>query len=410
MSLRTPAPAQHLAVRTPPAVVTRWAALSWWVRALALFGASRIVTTAFFLLVSAFAMPGSREGVHPTLGALAMSWDGQWYWSVAVYGYGYPGLTDAAGAVQQNDWAFLPLYPMLVKLLALGDVQGWAALAPLVSLAFGFGCAVLLALLLRPHLGSGRADFAVAVFACSPLSFVLQMAYAESMGLFLLLAALCLIDRDRYWSAIPVALALAFTRPGVLALALTVGLRLVTRLWRARRDGPMPTTEWAGALVLGAAATAAGLAWTVVVGVATGRPDAYLQTETAWRSLWMGPVPFELVTPWAFVAKFLLGPVLGPVTLVVLAIGFVLMLLSRPVRALGTTNRLWVVSYAAYLVAVFFPQSSILRLLMPMAPLAGAVVPRSTGVRALVLLVCLAAQALWMWCVLGLPQTYWAVP
>lgn len=409
MSTRTAA--LHAAVPPPPTGLRlRWAAVPWWGRALIVFGASRAVTTVFLLIVAALAQPGSREGVHPSLGALAMSWDGAWYWSVAYYGYGYPGLTDAAGAVQQNNWAFLPLYPLLVKVLALGDVQAWPAVAPLVSVAFGFGCVVLLALLLRPHLGPRRADFAVAVFACSPLSFVLQMAYAESMGLFLLLAALCLIDRYRYWTALPIAVALAFTRPGVLALALTVAGHLAVRLWRARRSDPIPPAQWSGAIVLVVVSVAAGLAWTVIVGVATGRPDAYLQTEAAWRSLWMGDAPFALVTPWFFAAGFWFGAVAGPIVLVAVLGGFAALLLVPAVRRLGVLNRLWLASYGLYLVAVFFPQSSIFRLLMPMASLTGAVTPRSTTARGLVLTGCLGVQALWLWCVLGLPQVYWAVP
>lgn len=408
MSTRTTA--LHAASPQPTGPRPPWVAVPWWGRALLVFAASRVVSTGFFLIVGALAQPGSREGVHPSLGTLAMSWDGAWYWSVAYYGYGYPGLTDAAGAVQQNNWAFLPLYPTLVKVLALGDVQAWPAVAPLVSVAFGFGCAVLLALLLRPHVGTRRAGFAVAVFACSPLSFVLQMAYAESMGLFLLLAALCLIDRNRYWTALPVAVALAFTRPGVLALALAVAAHLAVRLWRARRADPIPSLQWSGAIVFVVVAVAAGLAWTVIVGVATGRPDAYLQTEAAWRSLWMGDAPFALVTPWFFAAGFWFGPVVGPIVLAAVLAGFAALLLVPPVRRLGMLNWMWLASYGLYLVAVFFPQSSIFRLLMPMAPLAGAVTPRSTPVRGLVVIACLGLQALWMWCVLGLPQVYWAVP
>lgn len=402
--------ALHAAVRPQSGLQLRWAGVPWWGRALLVFGASRVVTTAFLLFVASFAQPGSRAGVRPSLGALAMSWDGVWYWSVAFFGYGYPGLTDAGGAVQQNNWAFLPLYPTLVKALALGDVQAWPRIAPLVSVAFGFGCAVLLGLLLRSHLGPRRAGFAVAIFACSPLSFILQIAYAESMGLFLLLAALCLIDRNRYWTAIPVAVALAFTRPGVLALALAVAAHLALRLWRSRRADPVPPLQWSGAIVLVVVAFAAGLAWTVIVGVATGEPDAYLRTEAAWRSLWMGDAPYALVTPWFFAAGFWFGPVVGPIVLVAVLAGFVVLLFVPPVRRLGSLNRLWIASYGVYLVAVFFPQSSIFRLLMPMAPLTGAVAPRSTIGRGLVLVGCLAAQGLWMWCVLGLPQVYWAVP
>ena len=49
----------------------------------------------------------------------------------------------------------------------------------------------------------------------------------------------------------------------------------------------------------------------------------------------------------------------------------------------GVDVRFWLASYALYLLAVFFPQSSTFRLLVPMFPLLGVVaqprLPRSTG-------------------------------
>jgi hypothetical protein len=43
------------------------------------------------------------------------------------------------------------------------------------------------------------------------------------------------------------------------------------------------------------------------------------------------------------------------------------------VRRLGPEMRLWSASYVLYLLVVFFPQSSIFRLLLPLAPLYGAI-------------------------------------
>ena len=46
----------------------------------------------------------------------------------------------------------------------------------------------------------------------------------------------------------------------------------------------------------------------------------------------------------------------------------------------------------------------------PLAPLAGAVAPRTVPARILVLLVSLALQALWLWVCYGPVQAYWTVP
>ena len=72
---------------------------------------------------------------------------------------------------------------------------------------------------------------------------------------------------------------------------------------------------------------------------------------------------------------------------------------GRPVRAL-----------VLYLLAVFFPQSSTFRLLMPLSPLWGAVVPRSRGYRFAVLLLCLTGQWVWIYHVYALGNTFWQVP
>ena len=246
-----------------------------------------------------------------------------------------------------------------------------------------------------------------------------QATYAESLGLALLLGALLLVDRGRPLAAVPVALALAFTRPGVLALALAVGLHLLLRLMRARRGGPpVPAADVVGSAVLAGVAATAGFAWTGIAALATGRADAYFATEGAWRALWMPDGSITLFQPWWFAADFwadrVVGPAasvwVGPLVLVVLVGGFVAAMLSPPVRRLGPTIRLWAASYALYLLAVFFPQSSVFRLLMPMAPLAGAITPRSVPARAAVLVGSVALQALWLWVCYGPVQDFWTVP
>ncbi|HEV7623784.1 MAG TPA: hypothetical protein VGO26_06580 [Amnibacterium sp.] len=396
-----------------------WARTPWWGRALAIFAASRVVTTVLYLWVATQGTSASRAGPHPDLVTLASAWDGQWYWYVAVHGYPAVLPVTTSGAVDTNQWAFLPLYPYLVKLLSLGVTAAWPPVAVLVSLAAGFVAAVLLSLLLRPRIGPGRADFAVSLFAFSPLAFVLQAAYAESLGLALLLGALCLVERHRYGSAVPVVVALAFTRPDALPFALAVGAHLLLRI-RAARAGSavLPRPELVGGVVLTAVSVVAGFAWTWIAAAATGVPDAYLRTEAAWRALWMGDVSFSIATPWFFAAHFwaalLVGEPLagavGAVLLVLLLGGVAVFLLTPAVRRLGPLIRLWAASYLLYLLAVFFPQSSLFRLLMPLAPLSGAVVPRRWPARAVLLLTCIALQGLWLWCTYGPFQVYWSVP
>ena len=392
--------------------------LPWWVAALVIFAASRVVTTALMIWVQSQATPQSRAGADPSLLDLASAWDGQWYWFIAQNGYPSVLPLTASGAVDTNQWAFLPVYPYLAKVLTFG-VLDWRIAALAISVAAGFGAAVVLAALLLPRIGRSRALFAVALLSCSPLAFMFQTTYAESLGLLLLLGALLLVDRGRYLAAVPVALVLAFTRPGVLALALAVGLVLVLRFVQARRGGPpLPPRALAAGVLLAGVAAVAGFAWSGIAALATGRGDAYFATEGAWRALWMPDSSITFFTSWWFAADFWAeralgasGAVPGAVLLLVVVIGgFVALLLSPPVRRLGPTTRLWAASYALYLLAVFFPQSSVFRLLMPMAPLVGAITPRSVPARAAVLIVSVALQGLWLWVCYGPFQLYWTVP
>jgi hypothetical protein len=94
---------------------------------------------------------------------------------------------------------------------------------------------------------------------------------------------------------------------------------------------------------------------------------------------------------------------------IALVAGFAAFLLSPWVRRLGVDLRLWMAAYALYLLAVFFPQSSTFRLLVPLAPGLGALaVPRSRIWRAALVALGIAGQVAWLhiaWWVDGLDFT-----
>jgi len=81
------------------------------------------------------------------------------------------------------------------------------------------------------------------------------------------------------------------------------------------------------------------------------------------------------------------------------------------VERLSVNMRLWLASYAIYLLAVFFPQSSTFRLLMPLFPALGALaVPRSKIYRIGLVLVCIAGQVGWMTIAWGVDGRDWTPP
>ena len=100
--------------------------------------------------------------------------------------------------------------------------------------------------------------------------------------------------------------------------------------------------------------------------------QAYTKTETVWRGHDL--VPFK---PWFDTGILLFGPVLGVLAPFVFVALFALLMMCRPVRALGTELRLWCVCYMGYLLVFLHPQTSTFRMLLPLFPLAlsAALVP-----------------------------------
>jgi hypothetical protein len=107
-----------------------------------------------------------------------------------------------------------------------------------------------------------------------------------------------------------------------------------------------------------------------------------------------------------------LGEVTGYIVLAASIVGVAALLLFEPhVRRMGAETRLWSASYLVYLLAVFFPQSSVFRLLLPLSPLWGAVaMPRATSWRVGVVCACLLGQWWWIYNMYALGNTYWQIP
>ncbi|MBS1905678.1 MAG: hypothetical protein JST33_03725 [Actinobacteria bacterium] len=392
-----------------------------WAGILAIYIGARVVTTLLLLAATGLSSaPHSRFHADPSLAAYVSGWDAQWYWYISVYGYPTTLPLGADGHVTQNSWAFLPLYSWVSQVVGLPfGAVGWPVGAVLVSLAAGYLCCLVLFRMMRGRIGRMAAIWTVVFFAAGPLGALFQVGYAEVLNMLFLLLALDALARRRYVRLYPLIVLMGFTRPGVLAFALMLGLMLVLR-WIRRRTDPLTRREILHYLGLGVLGVVAGFAWQVIAGIATGVPNAYVETELSWRGFWMPQTspatfsPFEgWLTAMPYWAKLLgLPGWLGLALLAVIVVLFAAVLLFGPgVRRLGPEIRLFSASYALYLLAVFFPQSSTLRLLFPLAPLWGAVGwRRSWWLRTAVLLVCLGLQWMWIANVYGLADTFWRVP
>ncbi|ARC58461.1 hypothetical protein AS850_15345 [Frondihabitans sp. 762G35] len=360
-------------VPSPSRLLTLASRVPTWAAVLGIYAASRVFSTVLLFIVYRIAAshPGQYADGYVDGGrgtgffGFSNVWDGAYYTSIAQHGYPHVLPISASGAVEPNSWAFLPFFPWTVRILA--QITGWdtGAVAAGVATIFGALAALMLHRFLRLRVDALGALWGTTFFCFGAMAFVLQVGYAESMFLFFCFTGMWALLTRRYvllaWSGVIAS----FTKPGALALALALAIVVVHRLWT---KDPFPRAERIAAVVAGLAIAAAGFTWPLIAAAATGVPDAYLKTETAWWISYIGTDHFVPLTPWFLFAIRYLGILGAVVVLAIVALWFWGM--RKPsLRRLGVDIRAFLTAYALYLFAVFLPQQSLPRLLMPLAPL-----------------------------------------
>jgi len=365
-----------------------------WAIVLLVYLASRLVSTTFllsmFLVASAEGWSFASHRDNANFFTFSGSWDSYFYQRIATQGYPVQLPLDSAGNVAPNPWAFLPLYPLVTRAVMTITGLDFFVAGVIVSTIFGAVAAVVLHRLVLARGTERSALWAVVLFCFGPVSFILQTAYAESLFLALVFGSLLALVARRYLLMIPLGVLAAFTRPGAVALALTLAIHLAVRLLRRKgfRRG-----ELASIVVAGLAIAAAGLAWPFIADAATGHPGAYLETELSWWTGFVGRQHFAPFTPWFVMSGRYLGLAGIALVLGVLA-GYAWWLTRRSLRSLGHEFPAWGASYGLYLVAVFLPQQSLFRMLLPLAPLLGdPALSDKRAVRSILLTVAIALQA-----------------
>ena len=340
-----------------------------WLTALVFYLAGRALTTLFTLLTARVEPANLWTGAQPSYGEFTSMWDADRYRRIAVSGYPLPLPLGPDGQPGQSEWAFFPLYPMLVK-LAMGTGLPFTVAGHGVALLLGCLAAVLIYRLFAVRAGHHPALAGVAMLTLFPSAAVLQYAYSESTCLCVLAATLLLVERRNYLAAVPFAVATGLSRPIGPALVLTLLIVGVARWgWSRRRADATPPGRARDYLVLLAAGTGGAVAFPVAVALVAGRPDGYTAVQSAWRV----QHHMEYFTPWLWMSRYVFGDA-GPYLLGALALATVLMLASRPVRRLGIVLWAWCASYALFLAAVLDPFSSLVRHMLLFFPLGLALV------------------------------------
>jgi hypothetical protein len=239
----------------------------------------------------------------------------------------------------------------------------FALVAPTLSLVLGAGAVVVLFRLLEQAVSRHYACACVILSGTFMAAPAMQIAYAESLALLLLVSALLLLRKRQYVWVGALLLLLALTRPVLLAFVPVVAAHAVSR-WRRRDFDPFPARDRRDLGLLTGWCFACTALWPIFVGVSTGDLFAWTKTFDAWRT---GPrFSPGIAWPASFLHNF------GWLALGMFAMAVVLTLaivLRTGARAWGPELRTWSLVYPAYLFLVTTAGPSVIRWMTLLFPL-----------------------------------------
>lgn len=215
------------------------------------------------------------HGVWPTL---ATSWDSGWYLEIADHGYQH----ELGTRVNQNNLAFFPLYPVVVKAVAGVTPGSRASVALLLAVGFSFVAAWGVFAVGERLYGRRVGILLTVLWGAMPVAIVQWMGYTESMFTALAAWSLYAVLTGRWLWAGSLATLAGLTRPTGIAVAAAVSVAALLAC-RGRRP-PSRRAPLAAALV----APAGWVAYVAWVGQRVGRVDGYFAVQKLWRNQWDG--------------------------------------------------------------------------------------------------------------------------
>lgn len=331
-----------------------------WAQALAVYLCSRLVSIGIMA-----AVVRKQENAPWTTGATTSLndflnfWDAAWYQRIVTEGYPTTLPITDAGTVGENAWAFYPLFPWIVRDVAAVTGVDYQIAAPAVATVCGALASIVVLALFRIHTSAGVALTGLAFLMFFPPAAIFSTGYAESLTLLLQALALLLVVQRRYLVAIPVVFLMDLSRPIGVAFAFFMLLYLIDRAVRHRSD-PYPKREIVASWTLGVLSCVAALVHPALAWWRTGSMTAYTDTEAAWSG-----GHSSVVTQWFARAEDLVGG-FGPLLLWA-TVGMMLAFIFSPAgRGMGRTVQYFCLAYGIYILLFFNPQTSTLRLLLPM--------------------------------------------
>jgi Mannosyltransferase (PIG-V) len=251
---------------------------------IALAGLTVLFTAAKLLIYAALA------GGH--LESAMCQWDCGWYLGIARHGYDVS--TFLVNGEYQANWAFFPLYPMLVRAWA-GFVGEPLELAGIVVSTTAFVAFVILGYRYRVASRVSPSPWIWLLLLITwPFSLFFHVAYSEALYAALSVGTLLLLVNLRPLGASVACAFLTGTRPTGILLAGWIGLQALGRACKA-----LTLDEATRALLLAVIAPLGLIAFMALLSARTGDPLAFLHVQSGWHHEMSNParVLWKFATP-----------------------------------------------------------------------------------------------------------------
>lgn len=159
--------------------------------------------------------------------------DSYWYQKIAENGYrtiptGQLGYSNAENYLQ-TEWAFFPMYPMLIKALMLTSLS-FDASALIISLLFSFLAFSIFYLFVKDTFNEKVAILSTIILIVFPFNYYFSMFYSESIFLFFILFCFWSVKNKKYFLLSIGYVFLCLLRPNGIIIALPLYIFLLEQL------------------------------------------------------------------------------------------------------------------------------------------------------------------------------------
>ena len=216
---------------------------------------------------------------HSDFARAMCQWDCGWY--VGIVSNGYDRATHSVQGHIQANWAFFPLYPLLVRCLDLLP----RARPEVGGIALSTACFVAFAVLgaayrarTRPEASAWRWLLLLTVW---PYGFYFHATYTEALYAALATAAMLALVHGRPFAAAVAAALLGATRPTGILFAPWIAWRTLTSP-SPSREGRGEGSRWI-AVVPAIIATAGLAAYMLFLWLRTGGALAFIHIQAGWQ-------------------------------------------------------------------------------------------------------------------------------